>query len=295
MALFNNMQHTRQEQLEAFERLLTIMGELRERCPWDHKQTFDSLRENTIEETYELTSAITKHDMTEISKELGDVLLHIVFYAHMADEQGEFDIADVCNRLCDKLIFRHPHVYGTEVAAKYGGIDIPKAENMTPEEVTKLWELVKQKEKGGNKTILSGVPDALPSLIKAYRVQEKAANSGFDWDEPSQVWDKVKEELSEFEAEAKAHEEAVNSSDPAEKQAARDCMEAEFGDVLFSMVNAARLYHIHPDNALERTNKKFISRFTYLEQKAKEKGQSLSEMTLDEMEAIWQESKQYFH
>lgn len=289
------MLHTREEQLQAFSRLLTIMEELREGCPWDRKQTFDSLRENTIEETYELASAITKHDMSEIAKELGDVLLHVVFYAHMGSEKGEFDIADVCNKLCDKLIFRHPHVYGVEKSAQYGNLDIPNAKDMTPEEVTKLWELVKQKEKDGNKTILSGVPDALPALIKAYRVQEKAANAGFDWDEPSQVWDKVKEELSEFEVEAKANAQAIESNDPEEKKAARDRMEAEFGDVLFSMVNAARLYHIHPDNALERTNRKFISRFTYLEQQAKEKGRSLNEMTLDEMETIWQESKQYFH
>lgn len=272
--------HTREQQLAAFDRLLTIMGELREKCPWDRKQTFQSLRENTIEETYELASAISKEDMNEIAKELGDVLLHVVFYAHMGDEQGQFDIADVCNRLCDKLIFRHPHVYGAAQSMQYGNIDIPDAKDMSPEEVIKLWELVKQKEKDGNKTILSGVPEALPSLVKAYRVQEKAANSGFDWDEREQVWDKVKEELGEFEAELKA----------GDMQHA----EEEFGDVLFSLVNVARLYKIHPDSALERTNRKFIARFTYLEQQAKKQGRSLNEMTLDEMEAIWQESKQYF-
>lgn len=275
-----NKSEKRQRQLEAFDRLLTVMDELREGCPWDRKQTFDSLRENTIEETYELASAISAHDMKEISKELGDVLLHIVFYAKMGDEQGEFDMADVCNRLCDKLIFRHPHVYGVEKAAQYGNLNIPNAKDMTPEEVKQLWERVKQVEKDGNKTILSGVPDAMPSLIKAYRVQEKAANSGFDWEKPEDVWSKVKEELSEFEAEVQA--------------ADKEKMEAEFGDVLFSLVNAARLYHIRPDSALERTNRKFISRFTYLEKRAKEEGRSLSEMTLDEMEAIWQESKQYF-
>ena len=270
----------REEQLKAFDRLLTVMDELREGCPWDRKQTFDSLRENTLEETYELASAITSHDMNEIAKELGDVLLHVVFYAKMGSEQGQFDIADVCNKLCDKLIFRHPHVYGVEKAAQYGTLNIPNAKDMTDEDVKELWEKVKQREKDGNKTILSGVPKALPSLIKAYRIQEKAANAGFDWDEPSQVWDKVKEEISEFEDEAKAGN--------------QDRMEAELGDVLFAIVNAARLYHLIPDNALERTNQKFIARFTYLEQRAKEQGRLLDEMTLDEMEAIWQESKKLY-
>ena len=285
---------TRQQQLEAFDRLLTVMDNLREHCPWDRKQTFDSLRENTIEETYELSSAITHHNMNEIKKELGDVLLHIVFYAKMGSETGDFDIADVCNALCDKLIFRHPHVYGAAEAAKYGNISIPDAANMSPEEVKKLWEQVKQKEKDGNTTILSGVPEALPSLIKAYRVGEKAANSGFDWNQPADVWDKVKEELAEFEAEIRRNAHALESENPEEKKQARADMEGEFGDLLFSLVNAARLYHIHPDNALERTNQKFISRFTYLEQEVKKQGRSLSEMTLDEMEAIWQESKKYF-
>ena len=285
---------TRQQQLEAFDRLLTVMDNLREHCPWDRKQTFDSLRENTIEETYELSSAIMHHNMNEIKKELGDVLLHIVFYAKMGSETGDFDIADVCNALCDKLIFRHPHVYGAAEAAKYGNISIPDAANMSPEEVKKLWEQVKQKEKDGNTTILSGVPEALPSLIKAYRVGEKAANSGFDWNQPADVWDKVKEELAEFEAEIRRNAHAIESENPEEKKQARADMEGEFGDLLFSLVNAARLYHIHPDNALERTNQKFISRFTYLEQEVKKQGRSLSEMTLDEMEAIWQESKKYY-
>ena len=271
----------REEQLKAFDRLLTVMDELREGCPWDRKQTFDSLRENTLEETYELASAITSHDMHEIAKELGDVLLHVVFYAKMGSEQGEFDIADVCNKLCDKLIFRHPHVYGVEKAAQYGNLDIPNAKDMSDEDVKELWEKVKQREKDGNKTILSGVPKALPSLVKAYRIQEKAANAGFDWDEASQVWDKVKEEIQEFETEALAGN--------------QERMEAELGDVLFAIVNAARLYHLIPDNALERTNQKFISRFNYLEQKAKEQGRLLDEMTLDEMEAIWQESKKLYH
>ena len=285
---------TRQQQLEAFDRLLTVMDNLREHCPWDRRQTFDSLRENTIEETYELSSAITHHNMNEIKKELGDVLLHIVFYAKMGSETGDFDIADVCNALCDKLIFRHPHVYGAAEAAKYGNISIPDAANMSPEEVKKLWEQVKQKEKDGNTTILSGVPEALPSLIKAYRVGEKAANSGFDWNQPADVWDKVKEELAEFEAEIRRNAHALESENPEEKKQSRADMEGEFGDLLFSLVNAARLYHIHPDNALERTNQKFISRFTYLEQEVKKQGRSLSEMTLDEMEAIWQESKKYY-
>lgn len=280
--------HTREEQLQAFDRLLTVMDELRAGCPWDRKQTFDSLRENTIEETYELASAITAHDMPEIAKELGDVLLHVVFYAKMGSEQGEFDIADVCNRLCDKLIFRHPHVYGVEKAAQYGNLDIPNAKDMTPKEVEELWEKVKQREKGGNKSILSGVPAALPALVKAYRVQEKAANAGFDWDEPSQVWDKVKEEIAEFEAEMKA----TSSLSPQPSDISR--MEAELGDLFFALVNAARLYHLRPDNALEHTNQKFIARFNYLEQTAREQGRHLEEMTLDEMEAIWQQSKKLY-
>ena len=286
--------NTRQQQLQALDRLLTVMDELRVGCPWDRKQTFDSLRENTIEETYELASAITSHNMHEIAKELGDVLLHVVFYAKMGSETGDFDIADVCNMLCDKLIFRHPHVYGVEKAAQYGNLHIPNAKDMTPEEVTKLWEQVKQQEKDGNKTILSGVPEALPSLIKAYRVQEKAANAGFDWDEPSQVWDKVKEEISEFEAEAKQHVVELESDDAEKKRVAREKMESELGDVFFALVNAARLYHLRPDNALEHTNRKFINRFNYLEQKARDLGRSLNEMTLDEMEQIWQESKKFY-
>lgn len=256
--------NNREQQLQAFDRLLTIMQELREKCPWDRKQTFDSLRQNTIEETYELTSAIIKHDMPDICKELGDVLLHVVFYAQMGSEQGEFDIADVCNNLCDKLVFRHPHIYGNVQAD-------------TDAEVKQNWEDIKLKEKGGNKSVLGGVPDSLPSLIKAYRIQDKARNAGFDWEEPSQVWDKVKEEIAEF-------ENAVESQQETD-------IEAEFGDVLFSLINAARLYHLQPDNALERTNRKFIQRFNYLEQKAKEQGKSLHNMTLAEMDEIWNEAK----
>ena len=249
--------HTKEEKLAAFGRLLDIMDDLREKCPWDHKQTFDSLRENTIEETYELASAISKKDMTEISKELGDVLLHVVFYAKMGSESDDFDIADVCNRLCDKLIFRHPHVYGTEAA-------------QNAEEVSKLWEQVKLKEKGGNKTVLSGIPDSLPALVKAYRIQDKVANVGFDWEKREDVWAKVKEEIAEFEEEPS---------------------EAEFGDILFALINAARLYKLRPDNALEQTNLKFIRRFNYVEQKAKEQDKELRDMTLAEMDELWNQAK----
>ncbi len=260
--------HTRAEQLAAFDRLLTVMDELREKCPWDRKQTFESLRQNTIEETYELATAIMRHDMNEISKELGDVLLHVIFYAKIASETGDFDIADVCNRLCDKLIFRHPHVYGDEAARN-------------AEEVSHLWEQVKLREKGGNKTVLSGIPDSLPALVKAYRIQDKVANVGFDWEKREDVWAKVKEEIAEFEAE-------VSNMD-AEKAT------EEFGDVLFALVNAARLYKIRPDNALEKTNLKFMHRFNYIEEQAKAQNRRIEDMTLDEMEDLWQEAKQFDH
>ena len=259
----------REEQLKAFGRLLDIMDELREKCPWDRKQTFDSLRQNTIEETYELATAISRHDMNEISKELGDVLLHVVFYAKMGSETGEFDIADVCNRISDKLIFRHPHVYG-EAAAQ------------NAEEVSKLWEQVKLKEKGGNKTVLGGIPDSLPSLVKAYRIQDKVANVGFDWEKKEDVWEKVKEEIGEFEAELTS--EGMN-------ELTNERMTEEFGDLMFALINAARLYKIKPDNALEQTNLKFIKRFNYIETRAKEMGRELKDMSLDEMEALWQEAK----
>ena len=259
--------HTREEQLAAFGRLLDIMDTLREKCPWDRKQTFDSLRQNTIEETFELATAISRHDMNEISKELGDVLLHVVFYARMGSETGEFDIADVCNRLCDKLIFRHPHVYGDEAARN-------------AEDVSHLWEQVKLKEKGGNKTVLAGIPDSLPSMVKAYRIQDKVANVGFDWENREDVWAKVKEEIAEFEAELKAKDEGREAHE-----------EAEFGDLLFAMINAARLYKIRPDNALEQTNLKFIKRFNYIETRVKEQGKELKDMTLEEMEQLWQEAK----
>ena len=255
---------SREEQLKAFGRLLDIMDDLREKCPWDRKQTFDSLRQNTIEETFELATAISQHDMMEISKELGDVLLHVVFYAKMGSETGEFDIADVCNRICDKLIFRHPHVYGDEAAKN-------------AEDVSHLWEQVKLKEKGGNKTVLGGIPDSLPSLVKAYRIQDKVANVGFDWEKKEDVWAKVQEELDELKAE-------LMKEDGGDK-------EKEFGDLLFAMINAARLYKIRPDNALEQTNLKFIRRFNHIESRAKEMGKELKDMRLEEMETLWQEAK----
>lgn len=274
----------RQEQLKAFERLLDIMDDLREKCPWDRKQTFDSLRQNTIEETYELATAISRHDLNEISKELGDVLLHVIFYAKMGSEDQNnfsdlpdenapserFDIADVCNRLCDKLVFRHPHVYGEEAA-------------QNAEEVSKLWEQEKRKEKGGNKTVLGGIPDSLPSLVKAYRIQDKVANVGFDWREREDVWAKVKEEIAEFEAEVRKCPDG---------QTVNDQMTAEFGDLMFALINAARLYKIKPDNALEQTNLKFIRRFNYIEQRAKEQGKELKEMSLEEMDELWNEAKE---
>lgn len=256
--------HTIEQKLAAFERILGIIARLRKECPWDRKQTFESLRCNTIEETYELAGAIIKQDKNEICKELGDVLLHVLFYAQIGSETDDFDIYDVCEQLSEKLIFRHPHVYGQAAAD-------------TSEQVKSNWEDLKLKEKGGNKTVLGGIPEALPALIKAHRIQDKARSAGFDWDEREQVWDKVKEEISEFQAEV-GHKDA-------------DKMEAEFGDVMFSLINAARLYHINPENALERTNRKFIKRFNYIEQKAKEQGRSLHDMTLDEMEALWQEAK----
>lgn len=257
--------HTREEQMKAFGRLLDVLDELRVKCPWDRKQTNESLRPNTIEEVYELCDALMKKDTPNICKELGDVLLHVVFYAKIGSETGDFDIKDVCDRLCDKLIFRHPHVFG-EVKAD------------TAEQVSENWEQIKLKEKGGNKSVLSGVPEALPSLIKSYRIQDKARNVGFDWEEREQVWDKVKEEITEFEAEV-AHID-------------RDKAEAEFGDLMFSLVNAARLYKINPDNALERTNQKFIRRFNYLEEHTLKQGRNLTDMTLEEMDAIWNEAKE---
>jgi XTP/dITP diphosphohydrolase len=256
--------HTREEKLEAFGRLLDVLDTLREKCPWDRKQTNESLRPNTIEETYELCDALINNDTMNICKELGDVLLHVCFYAKIGSEQEQFDIADVCNKLCDKLIYRHPHVYGDSIAENAG-------------DVVKSWEQLKLKEKDGNKTLLSGVPASLPSLIKAYRIQDKARNVGFDWEEKEDVWHKVKEEIEEYQTEI----------DKMDQEKATD----EFGDLMFSLVNAARLYHINPDNALERTNQKFIRRFNYVEQQTLQQGRSLKDMTLEEMDALWNEAK----
>ncbi|MDD4697317.1 MAG: nucleoside triphosphate pyrophosphohydrolase [Fermentimonas sp.] len=256
--------NSRQEKLEAFGRLLDIMDELREKCPWDHKQTNESLRANTIEETYELAEAIINNDNDEIKKELGDLLLHIVFYSKIGEEKEAFDVADVCNSISDKLIFRHPHVFGDKK------ID-------SASKVEQSWEQIKLKEKGGNKTVLEGVPAALPSLVKAYRIQDKARNSGFDWQKRQDVWDKVKEEMLELKAEIERMD--------------ADKTEAEFGDLIFSIINAARLYKVNPDNALERTNQKFIYRFNYMEKRVKEQGKLLNQLTLEELEEIWQEAK----
>ena len=256
--------NNRKENLQSFNRLLDIMDELREKCPWDKVQTNETLRANTIEETYELSEAILNNAPNEIKKELGDLLLHIVFYSKIGEEKNSFDIGDVCNAISEKLVFRHPHVFGD--------INIESAS-----QVEKSWEQIKMKEKDGNKTILDGVPASLPSLVKAYRIQDKARNSGFDWNERRDVWDKVNEEMAELKAE-------IEKMD-------QDRMEGEFGDLMFSIVNAARLYNVNPDNALERTNRKFIKRFTYLEKEAKQIGRNLKDMTLAEMEVIWQEAK----
>lgn len=255
---------SREEQMAAFGQLLDILDELREKCPWDKKQTNESLRTNTIEETYELCDAIMRDDDTGIKKELGDLLLHVVFYAKIGSEKEAFDIKDVCDSLCQKLIYRHPHVFGDAVAD-------------TSKKVEQSWEELKLKERGGNKTVLEGVPASLPSLVKAHRIQDKARNVGFDWEEREQVWDKVHEEFTELKAE-------INKMD-------KDCMEAEFGDLFFSLINAARLYKINPDNALERTNQKFIRRFNYLEDHTLKEGRSLKSMSLEEMDEIWDEAK----
>ncbi len=257
--------HTRTEQLKALERLLNIMDDLRKDCPWDRKQTFESLRKLTIEETYELADAITEHDTPEIQKELGDLLLHIVFYSKIASETQDFDIADVANGICEKLIHRHPHIYG----------DVKVKDEV---EVAQNWEQLKLKEKK-DKRVLDGVPKSLPALVKANRIQEKVRGVGFDWEEKEQVWDKVQEELNEL-------KEEMRIEDNFEKS------EAEFGDLLFSMINAARLYGIDPEMALERTNKKFRKRFNFLEEHTIRKGKSLHDMSLDEMNQIWERAKQ---
>lgn len=256
--------NTLENKLAEFSRLLQIMTELRAKCPWDKEQTFESLRTLTIEETYELADAIIKDDKKEIRKELGDLLLHIVFYAELGSETGDFDIYDVCKGLCEKLIYRHPHIFADTVAAD-------------SEAVMQNWEQLKLKEKGGNKTVLSGVPVSLPAIIKAQRIQDKARSVGFDWEQRTQVWEKVQEEINEFKAEVEVLD--------------KDKMEAEFGDILFSLINAGRLYDINPENALERTNKKFTDRFNYLESKTISQGRDLKTMTLAEMDEIWEEAK----
>ena len=257
------MDHT--SALTAFDRLLTIMEELREKCPWDRKQTIDSLRHLTIEETYELSDAILTGDLAEVAKELGDLVLHIVFYSKIADEQGGFAIDDVLNGICDKLVRRHPHVYG----------DVTAEDSAT---VERNWEQIKLQEKGNvKKTVLGGVPSSLPALLKAYRMQEKARGVGFDWQHPAQVWEKVQEELQEFKAEEQAGDTA--------KQ------EEEFGDLLFSLINYARFVGINPEDALERTNKKFLRRFNYLEQRVLAEGKNLADMSLEEMDGYWEEAK----
>ena len=256
--------HTRQDKIEALGRVIDTLDILRVECPWDRKQTNESLRANTIEEVYELADALMGSDQLKIRKELGDVLLHVLFYAKIGEESGAFDIADVADALNEKLIFRHPHVFGT-------------AEANDAQKVKENWEDLKLREKDGNKTVLAGVPDALPAMIKADRIQEKAANVGFDWEERRQVWDKVREEADELGRE-------IDSMD-------RERMEEEMGDLLFSLINASRLYGINPENALEKTNRKFIRRFNHVEQRARELGHNLREMPLAEMDALWNEAK----
>jgi len=257
--------NSREDQLAAFNRLLDIMDDLREKCPWDQKQTLESLRHLTIEETYELADAILDNDLPEIKKELGDVLLHIVFYAKIGSEKKAFDIGDVANAISDKLIHRHPHIYG-DVKVK------------DEAEVKRNWEQLKLKE--GRESVLEGVPKSLPAVIKASRIQEKVAGVGFDWEKPEQVWEKVQEELAELNEEIK-----IGNKENTEK---------EFGDVLFSMINYARFIGVNPENALEKTNKKFINRFQYLEREAKKAGKELSDMSLVEMDVYWEKSKEYF-
>ncbi len=290
--------HTKEEKLAAFGRLLDVQERLRKQCPWDRKQTFESLRPNTIEEAFELCDALMKNDFKNISKELGDVLEHVVFYAILGKEQEEFDIADVCNQEADKLMFRHPFINWNEEGqwsvsnpemtineqgqvvyrmAETTGNDPESDKPDTASQVEKTWEQIKQQEKDGNASVLAGVPRSLPSLIKAYRIQDKARNVGFDWQKKEDVWGKVREELAELEAELRK-EDKENST-------------KELGDFLFSVINAARLYHLNPDNALEMTNQKFTRRFNYVEEKAKEKGKSLKDMTLREMDELWNEAK----
>ena len=271
--------------MEAFGRLLDVLDQLRAKCPWDKKQTFESLRPNTIEETYELCDALLHNDLPNICKEWGDVLLHVCFYAKIASEQGDFDMGDVCSKLTDKLIFRHPHIYHPSQVGAPKPKPLPdgadgeadSVEAKTAQQVIENWEQIKLKEKDGNKSVLAGVPQALPSLIKAYRVQDKARNVGFDWEDKQDVWKKVREEMDELEAELKCED----------KQRSQE----ELGDFLFSVVNAARLYHLNPDTALENANAKFIRRFNYIEQSSRTQGRNLKDMTLGEMDQLWNEAK----
>ena len=282
--------HTKEEKLAQFGRILDIMDKLRAECPWNHAQTVDTLRPMTIEEVYELSDAILKHDDDDLKKELGDVLLHIVFYSKIAEEQGRYDIADVIDRLCEKMIFRHPHVFGDK-----------DGKPMDAEAVSEQWELMKTKEKGGNKRVLSGVPDSVPPILKALSMQDKARGVGFDWENRSQVWDKVKEEMGEYQAELEALERADGVIDPAvigvpdgaseSFKAAYDQAEEELGDFMFATINAARLYGLNPDTALNRACDKFRRRFTYLEEQTLRKGRNLHDMTLAELDEIWDEGK----
>lgn len=283
--------HTREEKLQAFGRLLDIMDQVREGCPWDRKQTYESLRPQTVEEVYELGTAIMDGNRTEVCKELGDVIMHVVFYSLLGQEEGKFDIADVCDRISDKLVYRHPHIFGE--------VHVDSAED-----VTRNWEMLKTKEKGGNKTVLEGTR-GLPTLLKAYRMQDKARGVGFDWEQKEDVWDKVEEELGEYKAEMAACAEAKAAKKAAEAAGDTDALksaeesfkaaeyraEGEFGDFMFSVINAARLYGINPDNALDRTCEKFRRRFTYLEEKTIRAGRDLHDMSLAEMDEIWNEAK----
>ncbi len=269
------MKKDRTKELEAFARVLDVMDELREKCPWDRKQTIESIRPLTIEETYELSDAILSNDMPNVCKELGDIMMHIVFYSLIASETGKFDIVEVMDKMCDKLIYRHPHVFSTEKVKD-------------AEQVLQNWEQLKTKEKDGNKRILSGVPESLPAVIKAYRMQDKARAVGFDWNKKEDVWEKVKEEVAELEAELRK---LSGEKESLGEEKYRDLAEKELGDLMFSVINAARLYDLNPDSALEATCKKFRSRFTYLEEHTIREGRNLREMTLEEMDAIWDEAK----
>lgn len=270
-----DMKKDRTRELEAFARVLDVMDELREKCPWDAKQTIESIRPLTIEETYELSDAILDNDMPNVCKELGDIMMHIVFYSIIANEGGKFDIVEVMDKMCDKLIYRHPHVFSTEKVKD-------------AEQVLQNWEQLKTKEKDGNKRILSGVPESLPAVIKAYRMQDKARAVGFDWNNKEDVWDKVKEEVAELEVELGK---LSGQKDTLGEEKYRDLAEKELGDLMFSVINAARLYDLNPDSALEATCKKFRRRFTYLEEHTIREGRNLREMTLEEMDAIWNEAK----